>query len=171
MAQNYPHSNILAVSNSNDQRQYIMEEARSLGLTNLQVKTADMNDFNTDQTFDRVISIEMFEHMRNYEALMERITVWLKPGGKLFVHIFTHDQIAYPYLDRGPGDWMTRFFFSGGQMPSHDLLPQFATPSLQHMESWRINGGHYGKTSRAWLKKNGPIQISDSGPVHTNLWC
>ncbi|NQV43184.1 MAG: class I SAM-dependent methyltransferase [Candidatus Marinimicrobia bacterium] len=165
MASHYPNSNILAVSNSNDQRKFIMGKALKLGLKNLRVETADMNDFGTEQIYDRVISIEMFEHMRNYESLMERITVWLKPGGKLFVHIFTHDQIAYPFLDRGPEDWMTRFFFTGGQMPSHDLLPQFATSHLKHSESWKVNGRNYAKTSRAWLKKT-----DQSRPAIINLF-
>jgi len=95
----------------------------------------------------------MFEHMRNYAVLMDRISNWLKPGGKLFVHIFTHDSIAYPFLDRGPQDWMARFFFSGGQMSSHDLLPHFVEARLEHTKGWKVNGNHYAKTSRAWLMK------------------
>jgi len=153
MAEHYPQSKILAVSNSQDQRTFIMDQAHARGLDNLNVLTADMNAFSTDQTFDRVVSIEMFEHMRNYAVLMDRISNWLKPGGKLFVHIFTHDSIAYPFLDRGPQDWMARFFFSGGQMPSHDLLPHFVEARLEHTKGWKVNGNHYAKTSRAWLMK------------------
>lgn len=153
MAEHYPESHILAVSNSKDQRKFIMSKAQSLGLTNIEVQTVDMNNFITERQFDRVVSIEMFEHMRNYELLMNHISSWLVPGGKLFVHIFTHDHIAYPYVDNGPKDWMTRFFFTGGQMPSHDLLPQFSPDDLKHERSWKVDGNHYRKTSRAWLKK------------------
>ncbi len=153
MAEHYPKSRILAVSNSADQRKFILNRASERGLNNLAVQTADMNDFSTERRFNRVVSIEMFEHMRNYDQLMNRISAWLNPGGKLFVHIFTHDRIAYPYVDSGPKDLMTRFFFAGGQMPSHDLLPHFAQPTLKHENSWKVDGKHYGKTSRAWLNK------------------
>ncbi len=153
MAENYPQSNILAVSNSRDQRIFIEKQIASKGLKNLQIQTADMNNFDADRTFDRVVSIEMFEHMRNYEKLMGRISAWLKPDGKLFVHIFTHKELAYPFVDNGPKDWMSKHFFSGGQMPSADLLPQFAQNLFELEEQWKVSGEHYQKTSRAWLNK------------------
>lgn len=153
MAENYPKSKILAVSNSRDQREFIEDQVKAKGINNLTILTADMNDFQTDRTFNRVVSIEMFEHMRNYEQLMTQVAGWLQPDGKLFIHIFTHRDIAYPYVDNGPKDWMTRFFFTGGQMPSADLLPQFARSELNLEVQWKVNGVHYQRTSRAWLKK------------------
>ena len=152
MAQNFPNSKITAVSNSNDQRQFIEKKCEKLKIKNIKVITADMNDFSIDKEFDRVVSIEMFEHMRNYDELLKRVGVWLKKDGKLFVHIFSHKEIAYPFEDEDEGDWMAREFFSGGQMPSHRLLMSF--PGRMKTEaSWRIDGTHYAKTSRAWLEK------------------
>ena len=152
MAQNFPNSKITAVSNSKDQRNFIEQKNNKLNLQNIKVVTADMNDFSTDEKFDRVVSIEMFEHMRNYDELLKRISGWLNQNGKLFVHIFSHKKIAYPFEDKGDGDWMAREFFSGGQMPSHRLLMSF--PGRMKAEaSWRVDGTHYAKTSRAWLEK------------------
>ena len=102
MAETYPNARITAVSNSRDQRRFILDRAKERGLENVDVITSDMNDFQTDKTFDRVVSVEMFEHMRNYDTLMQRISSWLRPEGKLFVHIFTHRDLAYPYVDNGP---------------------------------------------------------------------
>ena len=152
MAQKFPNSKITAVSNSKDQRNFIQQKNYKLNLQNIKVVTADMNDFSTDEKFDRVISIEMFEHMRNYDELLKRIDGWLKQNGKLFVHIFSHKEIAYPFEDKGDGDWMARQFFSGGQMPSHRLLMSF--PDRMKIEKdWRVSGIHYKKTSLAWLRK------------------
>ena len=122
MAQHFPKSKITAVSNSNDQRQFIEERCRQLKLDNVRVITADMNDFKAEGLFDRVVSVEMFEHMRNYEKLLGRVNSWLKKEGKLFVHIFSHQKVAYPFENKDDADWMAREFFSGGQMPSHRLL-------------------------------------------------
>ena len=152
MAQHFPKSKITAVSNSNDQRQFIEERCRQLKLDNVKVITADMNDFKAEGLFDRVVSVEMFEHMRNYEKLLGRVNSWLKEEGKLFVHIFSHQKVAYPFEDKDDADWMAREFFSGGQMPSHRLLMSF--PEQMKIEKdWRVSGTHYEKTSLAWLQK------------------
>ena len=152
MAECFPKSKITAVSNSNDQRQFIEARCEERNLKNVEIITADMNDFESAKLFDRVISIEMFEHMRNYEKLLGRVNVWLKNKGKLFVHIFSHQKIAYPFEDNDDADWMAREFFSGGQMPSHRLLMSF--PGQMKIEKdWRVSGTHYEKTSLAWLQK------------------
>lgn len=152
MAKEFPNCSIMAVSNSNGQREFIERRAESEGLTNVSVLTADMNDFATRELFDRVVSVEMFEHMRNYRELMRRVDSWLKPDGKLFVHIFSHNTFAYPYLDNGPNDWMATHFFSGGQMPSHNLLTYF-DEHLVLEKDWRVNGNHYARTCRGWLDR------------------
>lgn len=153
-AQKFPSSRFTAVSNSASQKQYILKEADRRGLRNLVVITADMNEFVTDNNrYDRVVSLEMFEHMRNYQLLLERISNWLVKDGKLFVHVFSHKEYAYPFEDEGEeDDWMARYFFTGGIMPSHKLLPSF-NDHLHCEEDWTINGCHYQRTLDSWLWK------------------
>lgn len=150
LGKHYPNAKITAVSNSSTQKAYIDERAKHLGIKNVEVVTCDMNDFSTDQQFDRVVSIEMFEHMRNYELLFERITGWMKPTGKLWFHIFCHRNMPYFFQDDGEADWMARNFFTGGLMPSWDLPVQIKS-NLELENRWAVNGEHYAKTSRAWL--------------------
>ena len=152
MASKLPNSKITAVSNSKDQKEHILNRCKSQGLDNIEVITADMNDFETENKYDRVVSIEMFEHMRNYKKLLSKISSWLNDDGKLFIHIFTHQSVVYPFENQGEADWMAREFFSGGMMPSHDLLLHFQDDLIID-DVWSMSGTHYEKTSLAWVNK------------------
>lgn len=151
MAARYPGSTFTVVSNSRTQKLFIDGQAEQRGIRNLTVVTTDMNDFTTTQKFDRVVSIEMFEHMRNHAELLRRIAGWLKDDGKLFIHIFTHKKYTYLFEVKDESDWMSKYFFTGGMMPGDRYL--YAFPEhLQVREHWIVNGTHYQKTAEAWLQ-------------------
>jgi len=169
MAKHYPNSQITAVSNSNSQREHIENNARALGLENISIITCDMNNFDIDHNrFDRVVSVEMFEHMRNWPELYKRVSNWLKPGGKFFKHIFVHRTASYAFEDNGPSDWMSRYFFSGGMMPSDDLPLTFQN-HLKIVQRWRWDGTHYEKTANAWLERMDMHQ-AELTPVFNDIY-
>ncbi len=176
MAQHYPRSRILAVSNSSGQREHIQGRSAELGISNLEVMTADMNGFDTDRRFDRVVSVEMFEHMRNWEGLLARISRWLKPEGRLFVHHFSNREVAYLFRSESDEDWMGHYFFAGGMMPSDGLIQRFQQDLIVE-DHWRVNGRHYQRTLEAWLEKLDsnrsaalPILADVYGPSEATVW-
>ncbi|MEO5760074.1 MAG: cyclopropane-fatty-acyl-phospholipid synthase family protein [Mesorhizobium sp.] len=150
MAERFPSAKIIAVSNSAPQRRYIEEQARMRKLANVQIITADMNDFSPEGVFDRVVSVEMFEHMSNWKALLGRVKGWIAPHGKLFLHVFTHKQGCYRFDHADKSDWIANHFFTGGVMPSHGLIRRF--PEIFEVEQeWRWSGKHYERTANDWL--------------------
>ncbi|MBT8091139.1 MAG: cyclopropane-fatty-acyl-phospholipid synthase family protein [Gammaproteobacteria bacterium] len=176
VAEHFPNASVTSVSNSQSQRDFIVSEAAARGIQNISVFVCDMNDFDAGETFDRIVSVEMFEHMRNYDELFRRINSWLAPDGRFFMHIFCHRSTPYEYTDKGPSDWMSRHFFSGGIMPSAEL-PLLFQEDLNLEQRWSWNGNHYAKTCRAWLdrmdsRRNAvmPILAGTYGEADAGRW-
>jgi cyclopropane-fatty-acyl-phospholipid synthase len=168
LAARFPGCRITSLSNSRSQKEYIDAEAKREGLLNIKVITDDMNNFQSPEKYDRIISVEMFEHMRNYEVLLKRVSEWLNPEGRLFVHIFVHDRMAYPFETDGDNDWMARHFFTGGMMPSYDIFSHFKKDLLVEQQ-WQVNGRHYEKTLNAWLS-NMDNQKRELKPLFENIY-
>ena len=176
-AEKFPHSQITAISNSRTQKEYIDAEAKRRGLTNLTIVTCDINVFDpAPGQFDRVVSVEMFEHLKNYQRLFANIARWLKPGGLLFTHIFTHSRFSYHLVARDSTDWMSRYFFTGGQFPAHDLFMQFQD-DLKLVQDWKVNGRHYQQTAEHWLQNMDahraeimPIFVQTYGADQATKW-
>ena len=176
MAARYPASRITAVSNSRSQRAWIEAEARRRGLGNVTVLTEDMNTFRAPATYERVVSVEMFEHLRNWGAMLGRVHAWLRPGGKFFMHVFCHRSVPYAFEQIDDSDWMSRHFFSGGMMPS-DELPARLQDDLRLAARWRWDGRHYERTANAWLANMDahrealwPIVERTYGTAEATLW-
>jgi cyclopropane-fatty-acyl-phospholipid synthase len=151
-AERYPNAQLLGVSNSRLQRELILRRASERGLGNVRVETSDINDFAPSERFDRIVSVEMLEHVRNHPALFERMAGWLAPQGAVFAHIFCHRSRAYTYEVQSASDWMAQHFFTGGMMPSEGLFRRYQE-HLQLRDQWRVDGRHYQRTCDAWLAK------------------
>jgi cyclopropane-fatty-acyl-phospholipid synthase len=151
MAQRYPNARIVAVSNSQSQREFIENEAQLRQVGNLRVVTCDMNQFSPGETFDRVVSVEMFEHMSNWRTLFERVRSWMKPDARFFMHVFSHRRVPYRYDVSDRADWIAQYFFTGGIMPSHGL-PRHFTDLFAVEQDWLWDGTHYERTALDWLK-------------------
>ena len=176
IAEKFPNCRIVSVSNSAPQRRFIEGRMAERGIGNVEVITANVRHFDTDRRFDRVVSIEMFEHLRNYELLFSRIASWLEAEGKMFVHVFCHKDYAYPFETDGADNWLGRHFFTGGLMPSDDLLPQFQE-RLTLERHWRVSGRHYQRTAECWLKnlenkkeRIWPILTKTYGAANARRW-
>jgi cyclopropane-fatty-acyl-phospholipid synthase len=176
MAERYPRARITAVSNSHSQRAHIEAEARRRGLANVQVLTTDVAELQPRARFDRVVSVEMFEHLRNWPEMFRRVAGWLEPGGRFFMHVFVHRSTPYAFEERDDSDWMARHFFSGGMMPSDDLALRFQD-DLALVARWRWDGTHYARTAEAWLANMDarreavwPILAQTYGAERAGLW-
>ena len=177
MAERYPQARITGVSHSRTQREHSLGEAKKRGLGNVNILTCDMNDlaFSAKQ-FDRVVSVEMFEHMKNWPRLMANIAGWLRPCGLFFAHVFVHAQFAYHFVVRDQTDWMSKYFFTGGMMPSHDLFSRFQD-DLKLLQDWKVNGRHYAQTAEHWLQNMDaheteimPLFVETYGPDEAVKW-
>jgi len=168
MAERYRGSRITAISNSHSQREFIEAKAKLRGLGNVEVLTRDMNGFDTPARFDRIVSVEMFEHLRNWPRAFANVARWLLPGGRFFLHVFAHRGAPYPFVERDASDWMSRHFFSGGQMPSDDLALRFQD-ELRLLSRWRWDGTHYQRTAEAWLA-NMDRRQGELMPLFTSIY-
>ncbi|MFG1486310.1 SAM-dependent methyltransferase [Halobacteriovorax sp. RZ-2] len=176
LAKKFPNSKIIAISNSNGQREFIEDRIKERSLNNLEIKTCDINEFSIDRKFDRIVSIEMFEHMRNYNSLFSKVSSWLKDNGKLFIHIFCHKDASYFFETQGEDNWMGRYFFTGGVMPSFDLFEK-VQDSFKLVEKWKVNGANYQETSEQWfqnMEKKRPeimkVMAATYGEDQANIW-
>jgi len=177
LAEKYPQARVTGVSHSRTQREHILAEAARRGLANVEIITCDMNDFDiTPGRFDRVVSVEMFEHMKNWPRLMGHVARWLKPDGLFFAHVFTHAHFAYHFEVRDDSDWMSKYFFTGGMMPAHELFPHFQE-DLRLVQDWKINGRHYAQTAEHWLQNMDahrpeimPLFVSTYGAGQATKW-
>lgn len=176
MAEHYPRARITAVSNSASQREHIEAEASRRGLSNIRIVTTDVTHLQLEERFDRIVSVEMFEHLRNWPEMFRRVAGWLAPGGRFFMHVFVHRSTPYAFEERDESDWMARHFFSGGMMPSDDLALRFQD-DLALRARWRWDGTHYACTAEAWLANMDarreavwPILVQTYGADHAGLW-
>ncbi|KAJ3019757.1 hypothetical protein HKX48_001815 [Thoreauomyces humboldtii] len=177
LAERFPNSKITGLSNSTGQRESILETAAARGFSNVEIITADINDHQMDRTFDRIFSIEMFEHMKNYSALFTKISKWIAPEtGRLFVHVFAHQSTPYDFKTEDDNSWMARYFFTGGTMPSEDLFLWFQQ-EVEVLDRWTVNGQNYAQTSEEWLRlmdsnkaKAMPILSKAYGEESANMW-
>jgi len=161
LAAKYPNSKVTGVSNSRTQKEFIMKKAKEEGIDkNLTIITANMVEFEPPEAgkYDRMMTVECFEHMKNYEKLFGRVSTWLKPGGKAFIHVFSHKDVCYHFEVKDESDWMTKYFFTGGTMPSHDLFLYFQSANFKIAGHWFLNGRHYANTLHAWLAKQDAAQ-------------